>query len=433
MAKMLFTNVNDFIDWVEHQKRFSPKISLTKMTYFCNLFDNPQNKFKSIHVTGTNGKGSTVAYLNQIYQEAGLHVATYTSPYITCFNERIEYDSQPISDEDLLKYGNQVLSKYDLIINDGYDTPTFFEFITLMAFLYFAELPKLDIAIIEVGMGGRLDATNVIMPLASVITNVSLEHMKVLGPTLEAILCEKLGIVKRNVPLITGVKETFLHQEILERCISQNSKCYFINDDDASEINVSIKGTNFKWKDENYALTMLGKHQISNAICAIQTIKVINELPNRPCYVDDKILKKGLYKTKWLGRLEIVKENPLIIIDGGHNIDGLTKICNYIKELNIKPVRAVVSISADKELKAMVKLLDETFDEIVFSKYTYARSSDAEVLYEMSTIKNKKLIVPLKDTIDYVLKEIKPLTIYIGSLYLVSEIRPLLLALKEEN
>ena len=194
----LFTDVNEFIKWVEIRSRFSKKVSLDNMRYFASLFGNPQNKFNSIHVTGTNGKGSTVSYLKNIYLKQNLNVATFTSPYIICFNERITYNNKFISDEDLLKYGNLIISKFQEIEESNHELPSFFEFITLLAFLYFADLKDLDIAIIEVGIGGRLDATNIITPLCSVITNIGMDHMSQLGDSKESILNEKLGIVKEN-------------------------------------------------------------------------------------------------------------------------------------------------------------------------------------------------------------------------------------------
>ena len=132
-----FKSPKEFISWVEKQKRFSPKVSLDKMRYYCNLFDNPQTKFASIHITGTNGKGSVVSYLRTIYMEKGLNIGTFTSPYITVFNERISYNDIPISDEDLLNIGNRIIDKYSIIEKDGYELPTFFEFITLISFIYF--------------------------------------------------------------------------------------------------------------------------------------------------------------------------------------------------------------------------------------------------------------------------------------------------------
>lgn len=423
MTTLKFTSTKEFISWVEKQKRFSPKVSLDKMRYYCDLFDNPQTKFPSIHITGTNGKGSVVSYLRTIYQERGLNVGTFTSPYITIFNERISFNNNPISDQELLKIGNFILSKYPQIEKDGYEFPSFFEFITLICFIYFANLKDLDLAIIEVGMGGKLDSTNVINPILSIITNVTLEHENILGNTEEAILIQKLGIVKPNTPLVTAIKS-----ENLLKVIKNNLTNEQINlIDDYEIINQNIKGSIFKSNNIKYKISLLGEHQILNALTAIKSIELINKLNIDKFKIDLKTLKKGLFKTKWPGRLEIVSKKPLILIDGGHNIDGIKNSCNYIKKLKYKKTRAVVSISADKNLEEMIKILDTTFDEIIFTKYTYARSAESDVLYRISNCQNKQKIESIDDSIKYVYEHKYPLTLFIGSLYLVSEIRPKLL------
>lgn len=419
-----FNSPKEFISWVEKQKRFSPKVSLDKMRYYCNLFDNPQTKFASIHITGTNGKGSVVSYLRTIYMEKGLNIGTFTSPYITVFNERISYNDIPISDEDLLNIGNRIIDKYSIIEKDGYELPTFFEFITLISFIYFAEQKDLDLAIIEVGMGGRLDATNVLNPLVSIITNVTLEHESILGSTKEEILIQKLGIVKKNTPLITAIKEDELLKTI-ESYLDDSNKLYLTAD--CEILSSTIKGNIFKANNKKYKTTLLGIHQITNALTAIKTVEVINNLSIDNFRIDNKTLKTGLYKTKWPGRLEKVSKKPLILIDGGHNIDGITKTCEFIKGLNISDSTAVVSISADKNLKEMIEILDGTFKEIVFTKYTYARSADPQELYNLSNNENKMILNDIDTSIDYVYS-IKPkLTVFIGSLYLVSEVRPKIL------
>lgn len=419
MGQLEFNNAQEFISWVEKQKRFTPKVNLEKMRYYCNLFDNPQTKFPSIHVTGTNGKGSVVSYLSTIYQTKGLNVGTFTSPYIKIFNERISFNNTPISDEKLLEIGNMILSKYDIIEKDNYELPTFFEFITLICFIYFASLDNLDIAIIEVGMGGRLDSTNVINPLAAIITNVTKEHEKVLGDTEEEILYQKLGIVKQNIPLITSITD-----EKLLRVIKKHVKEEKINlIDKYAIIKQNIHYSIFKSNNVKYKITLLGEHQIKNALVAIKTIELINNLKIDKLYVDIKTLKKGLLKTKWPGRLEVISKKPLIMIDGGHNIDGIRNSCNYIKQLNIKDTLVVVSISADKNLEEMINIIDDTFENIVFTKYTYARSADSTTLYQLSKSQNKLQIDNIDEAIDYVYQEKYKLTLFIGSLYLVSEVR----------
>lgn len=430
-----FSDVSEFIRWVEKQRRFSKKTSLENMQYFAGLFDHPEKKFNSIHVTGTNGKGSCVSYLKNIYLKAGYHVATFTSPYIICFNERITFDDKFISDEDLLRFGNLILSKYPLIVNDNHELPTFFEFITLLSFLYFSSLKNLDIAIIEVGIGGRLDATNIINPLISVITNVSFDHTEQLGPTLEHITIEKLGIVKQNTPLITGCKSNNLQKIMLAKCHEYNTIFKKVDYERLKIEKLGLDQSIFSYKDyDNLCINMVGFHQIENSALVIEIIEIMNELYKNKksnLYISSEILYEGLISTTWPGRLECVSKNPLIFIDGGHNIDCINRVCEYINTLSFEKKRVIIAISDDKDKKEMIKLLDETFDEIIFTHYTYSRSATSNDLFNLSNSKNKLIIDNLEDAITYCYENVIDFSLFIGSLYLVSEIRPKILNKKK--
>lgn len=428
---IFFNDINSFIEFVETRKRFSKKVSLENMYYFVSLFDHPEEKFKSIHVTGTNGKGSTVSYLKNIYLKNGYNVATFTSPYVIKFNERISYNNEYISDEDLLKYGNLILSKYDLIEQTGHELPGFFEFITLLAFLYIADL-KVDIAIIEVGIGGRLDATNVITPIASVITSVGFDHLEQLGNTKELILNEKLGIVKNKVPLFTAVKEEALINQMITKCKLFQSDFIKVDLKRLKIKNIGLDSSEFSYKDfEKLVIKLPGVHQIENSVLAIEVVNYLNKKSNLK--VSCELLYEGLISTTWPGRLECVSNDPLIYIDGGHNIDCIKRVCEFVDTLSFKNKRVVISISSDKDKKSMIELLDNSFNELVFTKYTYKRSATSNELYELSNSLNKKIIRDMNQVIDYCFNNRSEFTLFIGSLYLISEIRPLLLNYQKKN
>ena len=428
---IFFNDINSFIEFVETRKRFSKKVSLENMYYFVSLFDHPEEKFKSIHVTGTNGKGSTVSYLKNIYLKNGYNVATFTSPYVIKFNERISYNNEYISDEDLLKYGNLILSKYDLIEQTGHELPGFFEFITLLAFLYFADL-KVDIAIIEVGIGGRLDATNVITPIASVITSVGFDHLEQLGNTKELILNEKLGIVKNEVPLFTAVKEEALINQMITKCKLFQSDFIKVDFKRLKIKNIGLDSSEFSYKDfEKLVIKLPGVHQIENSVLAIEVVNYLNKKSNLK--VSCELLYEGLISTTWPGRLECVSNDPLIYIDGGHNIDCIKRVCEFVDTLSFNNKRVVISISSDKDKKSMIELLDNSFNELVFTKYTYKRSATSNELYELSNSLNKKIIQDMNQVIDYCFNNKSEFTLFIGSLYLISEIRPLLLNYQKKN
>ncbi len=414
-----FVDAKSFIEWVQSQKRFSKKTNLDNMKYFCKLLCNPESSFKAIHVTGTNGKGSTVAMLTSVLMAKGYNVGTFTSPYIECFNERIAFNTKPIDDDDLLKMANRVIEIYPILEENNFPKPTFFEFITLCAFCYFKSLNNLDYAVIEVGMGGRLDSTNVITPIVSIITNVALDHMQILGNTKEAILIEKLGIVKDNIPVVCGLKEENLKMIATNVANIHNSQIVFPKYSEVKNVKCDLSKTCFTYQGQDYKLSLLGFHQVENALLVIETFNLLKD--DLKLSIQD--LHNGLKNTKWVGRLEKINDDPVIYIDGGHNIDGISRITEFVKSLNIPNVRAVISISHDKELLPMIKMVDETFDEIIFTSYTYARSAKAEDLYNLSSSKNKKCIENLDVAVKYVLTNKKPITVFLGSLYLASEIR----------
>lgn len=414
-----FVDAKSFIEWVQSQKRFSKKTNLDNMKYFCKLLCNPESSFKAIHVTGTNGKGSTVAMLTSVLMAKGYNVGTFTSPYIKCFNERIAFNTKPIDDDDLLKMANRVIEIYPILEENNFPKPTFFEFITLCAFCYFKSLNNLDYAVIEVGMGGRLDSTNVITPIVSIITNVALDHMQILGNTKEAILIEKLGIVKDNIPVVCGLKEENLKMIATNVANIHNSQIVFPKYNEVKNVKCDLSDTCFTYQGQDYQLSLLGFHQVENALLVIETFNLLKD--DLKLSIQD--LHNGLKNTKWVGRLEKINDDPVIYIDGGHNIDGISRITEFVKSLNIPNVRAVISISHDKELLPMIKMVDETFDEIIFTSYTYARSAKAEDLYNLSSSKNKKCIENLDVAVKYVLTNKKPITVFLGSLYLASEIR----------
>lgn len=414
-----FVDAKSFIEWVQSQKRFSKKTNLDNMKYFCKLLCNPESSFKTIHVTGTNGKGSTVAMLTSVLMAKGYNVGTFTSPYIECFNERIAFNTKPIDDDDLLKMANRVIEIYPILEENNFPKPTFFEFITLCAFCYFKSLNNLDYAVIEVGMGGRLDSTNVITPIVSIITNVALDHMQILGNTKEAILKEKLGIVKDNIPVVCGLKEENLKMIATNVANIHNSQIVFPKYNEVKNVKCDLSKTCFTYQGQDYQLSLLGFHQVENALLVIETFNLLKD--DLKLSIQD--LHNGLKNTKWVGRLEKINDDPVIYIDGGHNIDGISRITEFVKSLNIPNVRAVISISHDKELLPMIKMVDKTFDEIIFTSYTYARSAKAEDLYNLSSSKNKKCIENLDVAVKYVLTNKKPITIFLGSLYLASEIR----------
>lgn len=422
-----FNTVSELIYFIENQRRIDPKINLDKMKGFCKVLGNPEKTFKSIHVTGTNGKGSVVSYLKSIFMEHGLNVATFTSPYITKFNERIAYNNQPISDNDLLEIGNLILSKYNTFNSLNLGTPSFFEFVTLIGFVYFNKL-KIDIAIIEVGIGGLLDSTNVIDSICSVITNVNYDHMNILGNTLEEILDNKLGILKPNTSLIVGLKDQHLNEiaenkakELQSKFYSPLLKAFEIKKCDILSSRFVLEGLG------ELEICLPGIHQIENAIVSVETFLRTKDLLGID-YLDIDKIRNGLQKTKWPGRLEVVSNEPLIVLDGGHNIDGVTRVCEFVKTLKYDKKRCVFACSDNKEKEKMIKQIAPVFDEIIITSFTYKRHSSAQELFDYLEHPNKILIENIDEIIKYVYANPYDFNLFLGSLYFVSETRPKLKA-----
>lgn len=414
----MFTNLSDAINWIESVKRFGDKYDLSRMELACKLLGNPEKKLPVIHIGGTNGKGSTVSYLKHILLESDYNVGTFTSPYVVSFNERITYNYNNISDNELLDYVNQIKNLYDKVLKEYNQVITFFELITLISFIYFADR-KVDFVIYEVGLGGTLDATNVVHPFVTAITSISYDHMNVLGDTLEEILQNKLGIVKEGIPLITAIRQQELHEQIKRTCNQRNSKYTIISKGSFQNITFGSH-TNFIYKGESYRLNMLGNHQIWNAAVAIELALKLNELK----YADISLsnIKLGLYNAFWPGRLE---QFGSVYIDGAHNIGGITALKETVLTLfSDRYIKVLYTSMADKEYFDIIKVIESFADEIHFTQFDYERCETAQNLYDVSSF-DKKFI---HDDAIKAIKELKKLQknevlLITGSLYFISLVR----------
>ncbi|MCF7923851.1 MAG: bifunctional folylpolyglutamate synthase/dihydrofolate synthase [Candidatus Izimaplasma sp.] len=420
----MFKNLEEAQNWIENIKRFGSRLDLSRITKALEMLGNPHKEFKSIHVAGTNGKGSTANFIKNILVEAGYDVGLYTSPYVVEFNERIRINQVNISNKDLIKYTNILYNiSNKLQENDPEEIITFFEVLTVIAFLYFRD-KNVDYAVIEVGLGGLLDATNVIVPEISVITNISYDHMKQLGNSLESIALNKLGIVKEGVPLVTAIEDLNLFPLFFEVTANKNSRLKIINFDMVTDIDVGVK-TSFKYLNNSYNLNITGHHQVKNAILAIETIRLLR-LNNNLTITEDNIIE-GLKNTKWPGRFEIFNNN--IVIDGAHNIGGIIALKNSVRSIfKGKNIKCLFSVMKDKQHKQMIEELDNFCDELYFTEFEYKRRADAEELFFESTHYKKSYHKDYKDIFFKLMKSLRKEDILIvtGSLYFISEIRKLL-------
>ena len=421
---MRFNDINTCVAFIESQRRKEGSTkNLNDMRRLCEYFGSPQDACKFIHVAGTNGKGSTVSYLVSILMEAGLNVGSYTSPYIERYNERIEINRINISDEKLIEYTNHIVSKYDDLEKKGIALPSFFALTTLIAFMYFKD-ECVDIAVIETGIGGLLDDTNIINPLVSLITNVNYDHMNVLGNTIKEIALNKLGVVKENVPFVT-IENEEINELVKEVCNKNNSKYTIVSKNDICIKSLDLNQTLFDYKEfKNIKLKMLGAYQAENACIAIETVKYLIE---QGYNITNENIINGLNNAFWLGRLEVVNEKPLIILDGAHNVDAFNRLVEFIKEVKKNnKIRLILAISANKDKENMLSMLDESLiDELILTSFAYKRSDDASNLFNMTKHNNKFLIESNEDIIEIIKKDSceNIINIFSGSLYFVSELR----------
>lgn len=375
----------------------------------CEKLHNPQNDFKAIHIAGTNGKGSTCAFVSSVLMTAGYKVGTFVSPYITDFCERIQIGGEYISQDDLCRLSQKVI--------DSGVSLTEFEFITAVGFLYFSE-NKIDVAVLETGLGGRFDATNVIpAPLVSVITKIGLDHTAVLGDTLAQIAEEKCGIIKGDNVITSYNQPT----EALSVIKSHSLNVKMPDKGNLKDVKTSLLGNSFTYNDAHYETYLGGNFQIENALIAIETVK------NCGLPVGENDIKAGLKNAFIPARLEVISQNPLIVIDGAHNPDGADALTAALNEHS--GCTAIVGVMRDKNYSEVLSKTLPFCENIICVTPEVPRALTAdELAIEAKKYCNNVFVAnSLNDALDLAKQKSngKPIFIF-GSLYLAGEIRPFL-------
>ncbi len=415
-------NYEQALEYIHSVEWMGSRPGLSRTEELLSKLGNPEKGVKFVHVAGTNGKGSTCNMLSSILREAGYKVGLYTSPYIVRFNERMQINGCPISDEELA----ELVSAVKPVADGMEDKPTEFELITAVAFLYFKR-NNCDVVVLEVGMGGRLDSTNVIeSPVVSVITGIALDHTSILGNTVEEIAFEKAGIIKKGCPVVYGGRDETAYRVIFEK---SKEMCSPITKVDHSKIDIlktDINGTTFDYGDEKcIELSLCGSYQPENASTVLETVRVLNR---SGFDVSDKSLRLGLKKARWRARFEVLSTEPPVIFDGSHNIQGVIAATESIKNFfGNRKVAILMGVLADKDYKDMARIVSSATNRVFAITPNSPRALNSKDLAE--TFNQIGVVAEGYDTVsdgvdaayEYAKTQNVPL-VMLGSLYMYGDV-----------
>lgn len=407
--------------------RFGIVLGLSTMQNILEKLGNPHQSFKSIHVAGTNGKGSVASSLTSILTEAGYKTGLYTSPHLVSFNERFCIDKKQVTDEEVIEAYRAVEA-----VNTGERSATFFEISTAMAFYIFKKR-NVDYALIETGMGGRLDATNIISPVLSVITNISVEHKAYLGGTITEITGEKAGIIKEKRPVVTGVKQAAAISVVEKKAAETDSSLFRYKENfrtrRTGQGRFSYYGLDNTW--HGLETRLLGEHQVENAALALAACEVLNR--EESLGLTKTVIKKGLAETRWPGRLEIVQDSPLTIVDGAHNLVAIRTLTRFLKTTySDRKITLVTGVLDDKSFETMFRCILPICARVIITEAKSDRSIPAEKLVNAAQkyVEDARIIRDIPDAIRFAEETAgsDELICISGSLYVVGEAKEVFMA-----
>lgn len=393
---------------------------------------NPERDLKLIHIAGTNGKGSTTSMITEILMGEGYKVGMYTSPFIEEFEERIQINRNNIPKESLAILMDEIKVAVDKVIEAGYNHPTEFEIITVLMLLYFKK-ENIDFGVIEVGLGGTLDSTNVIKPIIQVITSISFDHTNLLGNTLEKIAREKSGIIKKGIPTVIYPQQEEVLKVIKNKCFEMDSELYIANNENLkfkNIVNLDKPYQLLKYNNEiDILLPLLGEHQIINLSVAMQAIEVLNNKNIIDISIDNIV--KSIKNVSWKGRLEVLSNNPYVVIDGAHNIQGIKTLSRNIKKyFKYENLYLILGILADKDVEEMIKIITPMAKKVYSVTPNSIRGELAESLKdEVSKFnKNCKAFDKYEEAYLEALNDAseKDLILASGSLYMIGDMRKII-------
>ncbi|BDM76106.1 bifunctional folylpolyglutamate synthase/dihydrofolate synthase [Lactococcus garvieae] len=419
------------LGWIHSRLKFNIRPGLTRIEALLKLLGNPEKELSMLHIAGTNGKGSTVAFTRGILEQLGLTVATFTSPFIETFGERMAINGHPIPDEKLIKYVGQLKPLVEEMDKDARLAGiTEFEIITALAFRYFAD-EHVDVALIEVGLGGLLDSTNVIQPVATAITTIGMDHMDILGDTIEKIAAQKAGIIKPYTPLVTGKIADEALAVIAETAQTNQAKHYQYGIDYQVEI---LENERFNYKDDeihllNLEKSLLGLHQIDNAVLAVKLTMVYAHKVGLS--LSEEAIREGLRRTFWPARMEEVSQAPLTLLDGAHNVHAMQRLLeNFKNEFSGRKITILFSALVTKDIAEMIKMLQTVENsKLILTTFDYPKALKLEDFAYLEK-KNVTLAEDWKSTYAALKENLHKddVLLMTGSLYFMSQIRAYILA-----
>ncbi len=421
-------NYEDTIKKINSLLKFGVKPGLERIKKLMDKLQNPQNKLKFIHVAGTNGKGSTCTMIASVLKNSGYKTGLFTSPFVVDFRERIQINSEFISKEDLINLTNEIFPIVENMKKQG-DIITEFEFIVAIAFKWFYE-QNCDIVVLEVGLGGRFDATNIIKtPLLSIITSISLDHTHILGKTFAEITFEKCGIIKNfGTTVVYPEQKPEVYKIIKKITAERKNKLVISNFDNVKIIKTDLTGNYIKYKETNFQIPLIGEHQIKNLVTVLASIDCLR---NQSFIISDENLKNGLKNSFIPARLEILNTSPLIMLDGAHNIDAAFNLSKFLENnLANKKIFAIFGVMKDKDTENIIKILAPFFYTVITVTPNNKRAMTSDILDEKFK-KYCKNVIPINNINDSIKLALKMATkkdviLICGSLYLAGDVKQLL-------
>ena len=414
-------NYLDSLYWIHERTKFGIKPGVKRMEWMLDKLNNPQFNINGIHVGGTNGKGSTVAYLRSALVDNGYEIGTFTSPFIETFNERISLNGVPISDDAIVELVQKVKPVSEALeIETELGTATEFEIITTMMFLYFGEIHPVDFVIVEAGLGIKNDSTNVFKPILSILTSIGLDHVDILGDTYVDIAKDKGAIVKPETPVIYAVKNEDALKVIRDFVEQQNAEGIELDRD----ISVISQGEEFTYRYKNYELEtlildMFGEHQKENAALAITALIELNE--SGLVELDFNKMINGIEAVHWTGRIEKVKDDQLMIIDGAHNLESIEALIKTLKDYyKIDNVDVLYAAINGKPIHAMVDQLKTIASTMYITDFDFPKACTKEEIYDKIRFEQKETV---DDFVQFIENYEGQGLVITGSLYFISEVK----------